>query len=294
MTDYELQTARRHKWHTDGHPIRTLEDARDFVQAVGFCAMYAQKPSVLAPTFFGAYLGTDSGVPERQHAFRHPKAGEATELMVRLLRGRHAYEANVFGENNFLLSAEVFPFFYALVGDRNPKQDPQKARGEKLSPLAQDAFSALQREGPVSKKRLAEILGGAPSPAALDRALGELWSRLKITRVDYKPLEGAAWDVMYRWSPEPVQEGIKLSVGEGLSALISKYLDGVVAAEQSEIEDFFSPIVARSRVKEAVNALLAAREFSFVSVGRRTLIQLTPPAAAVTRTPARTPSRKPA
>jgi 23S rRNA pseudouridine2605 synthase len=294
MTDHELQTARRLKWHTDGQPIRTLEDARDFVQSTGFCLMYAQKPAVLAPTFFGAYLGTDSGLPDWQHAFQHPKTSEATELMVRLLRGRHAYEANLFGENNFLLSAEVFPFFYALVGDRNPKQDPLKARGEKLSPLAQDAFAAIQRDGPLTKRRLAETLGGAPSPAALDRALGELWSRLKITRVDYKPQEGAAWDVMYRWSPEAVQEGIKLSVGEALSALISKYLDCVVAAELSDIEDFFSPMVSRSRVREAVNALLAAREFSFAQVGRRTLIQLTPPASEVQRGPARTASRKPA
>src|SRR5262245_45083523 len=132
MTDHELQTARRHKWHTDGHPIRTLEDARDFVQSVGFCLMYAQKPAVLGPTFFGAYLGTDTGVPEWQHAFRHGKSGEATELMVRLLRGRDAYEANLFGENNFLLSAEVFPFFYSLVCDCNPKNNNQKSHGEKI------------------------------------------------------------------------------------------------------------------------------------------------------------------
>jgi hypothetical protein len=257
--------------------------------------MYLQKPAVLLPTFFGAYLGSDSDLPEWQHAYRHPRSAEATELMVRLLRQRFAYEANLFGENNFLLSAEVFPFFYALVGDRNPKQDARKARGEKLSPLAQDTFSAIQQHGPLSKQQLAEILGGAPSAAALDRALGELWSRLKINRVGYSQQEGASWDVLYRWSPEVVQEGINLSVGEGLSALISKYLDCVVAAELTEIEDFFSHMVARSRVREAVNALLAAREFSFLTVGRRTLIQMTPPASSAAHTRAgRTPTRKPA
>jgi len=294
MTEQELQAARRHKWHTDGHPIRTLEDARDFIQSVGFCLMYPHKPAVLVPTFFGAYLGSDSDLPEWQHAFRDPRSAEATELMVRLLRQRMAYEANLFGDNNFLLSPEVFPFYYALVGDRNPKQDMRKAQGENLSPLAQDAFTAIQRDGPISKRRLVEVLGGAPSGAALDRALGELWSRLRITRVDYSPQEGASWDVLYRWSPELVQEGIKLSVGEALSALISKYLDCVVAAEPAEIEDFFSHMVSRSKVREAVNALLAAREFSFVTVGRHTLIQMTPPAPEVHPRIARTPSRKPA
>ena len=39
--------------------------------------------------------------------------------------------------------------------------------------------------------RLREILGGDPSDAALDRALNELWSKLRITRVDYNQEEGA-------------------------------------------------------------------------------------------------------
>ena len=40
--------------------------------------------------------------------------------MVRLLRERSAYEANLLEENNgLLLAASVFPYFYALVGERN-------------------------------------------------------------------------------------------------------------------------------------------------------------------------------
>ena len=74
-----------------------------------------------------------------------------------------------------------------------------------------------------------------------------------------------------------MREGIGLSVGEALSALISKYLDCVIAADQQEIETFFGNFVPRSRVKEAVNALLAARELSFVHVGNRSLVQIMPP-----------------
>jgi hypothetical protein len=64
-------------------------------------------------------------------------------------------------------------------------------------------------------------------------------------------------------------------VVEALSALLSKYLDCVVAADQQELESFFGHFVPRSRVREAVNALLAARELSFVPVGHRSLIQIT-------------------
>jgi hypothetical protein len=65
-------------------------------------------------------------------------------------------------------------------------------------------------------------------------------------------------------------------VQQALSALLSKYLDCVIAAEQTELESFFGNFVARSRVKEAVNALLAARELSFIHVGGRSMLHITP------------------
>ena len=99
--------------------------------------------------------------------------------------------------------------------------------------------------------------------------------------MDYKPEEGASWDVLYRWAPDAVREGVGLSVGEALSALLSKYLDCVVAADQQEVESFFGNFVPRSRVKEAINALQAARELDFIRVGNRSLIQLAQPKAPV-------------
>jgi hypothetical protein len=278
MTDSELHQARAHKWHLDGRTVRTLDDARAFIESVGFCLMYPLRPPVLLPTFIGAWVGSEDRLPNWQHAFADPRAQEATELMVKLLRERAAYEASLFDENNaFLIAASVFPYFYALVGERNPKLAPKPGPRSEYSQLACDAFAVIERYGPISKQKLLEKLGGALSAAALDRALAELWSKLRITRVDYKPGEGAFWDVLYRWSPDAVKEGSGLSVVEALSALLSRYLDCVVSAEQAELEAFFSNVVPRSRVKEAINALLAARELSFVRAGNRSLIQITPP-----------------
>jgi Winged helix DNA-binding domain len=280
MTEQELDQLRRQKWHLDGHPVRTLENARAFIESVGFCLMYPLRPPVLVPTFIGAYTGSDERLPTWQHAFADPRAQEATELMVRLLRDRAAFEANLFDENNnFLVAASIFPYFYALVGERNPRRAPKPGPRSEYSQLACDAFDVIRREGPISKQKLREVLGGSVSLAALDHALGELWSKLRITRVDYKPDEGSFWDVLYRWAPDAVREGIGISVGEALTALISKYLDCVIAADQQELENFFGNFVSRSRVKEAVNALLAARELSFIRVGHRSLICITPPKA---------------
>ncbi len=277
MTDQDLQQLRSQKWRLDGKPIRTIEEARAFVEAVGFCLMYPVRPSVPVPTFIGAFVGSDNRLPTWQHAYSDPRALAATELMVRLLRERSAYEANLFDENNaFLVAASAFPYFYALVGERNPKLAPKQGPRSPYSPLACDAFELIRRDGPISKPKLQEALGGSVSLAALDKALGELLSKLRITRVDYKANEGSFWDLLCRWAPDAVREGVGLSVPEALSALLSKYLDCVIAAQQSELETFFGNFVARSRVKEAVNALLAARELSFIHVSGRSMLQITP------------------
>ena len=63
--------------------------------------------------------------------------------------------------------------------------------------------------------------------------------------------------------------------GEALSALLSKYLECVIAADQSELDSFFGKFIPRSKVRESVNALMSARELNFVHVGNRSLIQVT-------------------
>jgi hypothetical protein len=279
MIEQELIQARREKWRLAGNLVRTIEDAREFIGSVGFCLMYPlprqeRRVPIVAPTFIGAFVGDDTKLPTWQQAFADPRAQEATDLMVRLLREKSAYEMNLFGETSFLVSAQMFPYFYGLIGDKNPRQQVAPGKASDYSPLARDVFEAIRERGKLTKKQLGEILGGALSPAALDRALGELWSKLRITRVDYTPDGGAAWDALYRWSPEPVREGLNLSVPESLSVLVAQFLEMTIAAEQTDAEDFFSYFVPKTRVREAVNAMLSAREFSFTPVGKKTMLQV--------------------
>jgi len=268
---------RRERWRQAGNPVRTLEDAQSFIESVGLCLMFPQRNLPPIPNFIAAFVGTESGLPDWQHAFADPRAADATGLMVRLLRERAAFEANYLDENNpFLIAASVFPYFYALVGERNPKQAPKPGARSPYSQLSCDVFAVIHREGPISKQKLLEKIGAGLSAAVLDKGLAELWSKLRVTRVDYQQNEGSVWDVLYRWAPEPVHEGIQLSVPEALSALLSKYLDSVIAIEQTELETFFGRFVARSKVRDAVNALLSARELGFTQVANRSLLQIAP------------------
>src|SRR5260370_35465114 len=99
-----------------------------------------------------------------------------------------------------------------MAGDHNPKPVPKvRAQGAVISPLAVVVFEGNQKEGPLSKAMLRETVGSEMSGAALDRALGEMWALLKITRVDWSEGKGAFWEVLFRWAPEAVKEGINIS-----------------------------------------------------------------------------------
>jgi len=271
MTELELQHLRREKWRLDGEPIPTLEEAREFIDSVGMCFVYPTRHPTLLPTLVGATLGNDRNLPARKNAFDDARAKRVEELLPKLARNKFAFEAQLNGEP-LLLSPAVFPYFYALASDRKPKQSIRSRVRGQASPLTEHVFSKLDAGGPLSRAQLQEQLGGALSEAALDRALQELSAALKITRVDHDPGSGDIWDVYYRWAPDAVNEGVRISDAEALSALISKYLDCTVAATQEEIEGFFSTFTSRARVAEVVKALLAAREFSYTPSESRTLI----------------------
>jgi hypothetical protein len=278
MTEQELEQQRAANWRIDGNPVHTVEEARSFIEAVGFCLVYPERTLPRVASFLAAYTGSVAGLPLVKNAYADPRAQQATELMVRLLRERSAFEMILFGDTTLVVSAAAFPFFYGLVGDPTPKALPQrKAQGAAVSELSAKVFEALQKHGPLSKTQLQEHVGRESSQAALDRALAELWSILKITRVDYSASAGASWDVLYRWAPAPVKEGINISVPEAISALVSKYLETAIAVEQEDIEQLFSHMTSRSKVREAVSALLQARELNLVTIGTKSLIRLTPP-----------------
>src|SRR5258708_32261565 len=110
MTDQELIDLRREKWHVNGSAVHTLDDARSFIEAVGFCLLLPLETPLLVPTFVGAWSGTDENLPRLRQAFSNPRAQEAPALMVRLLRDKSAYEANLFdADNAFLFYVSAFP-----------------------------------------------------------------------------------------------------------------------------------------------------------------------------------------
>jgi 23S rRNA pseudouridine2605 synthase len=273
----ELENLRHAKWRVHAaakeRPLRTLDDAREFLNSVGFCLMYPLKPALVAPTFIGAYLGSKDNLPSPAQALLDARAKEAESLSLRLQHEKAAFEVGFGHDGVLLVSASEFPYFYALIGERNPKQPPSAGeRGEKA--LLTHTFEVVQEFGPLTELQIRERLGKSISDTAVVRAVHELWSKLRLVRVDRETEGSSRWDVLYRFAPQQVNAGKQLSAREALSALISRYLETVIAAEQKDVEDFFSPTVPRSRVGEVIRAMQGAREFTSVQVAGKTLLCL--------------------
>ena len=264
MTQQELHQQRAKNWRLDGNPVLTLEEARDFLENVGFCLLFPMRSLPLVPTLIGACAGSDADLPDAKHAFADARTGPATELLARLVREKSAYEINFNPETPMVAAASMFPYFYAL----------KNAQGARISPLAAKVFETIEKHGPLTTGRLQELISRELTVAALERALGELWSILKITRVDVREGAGATWELLYRWEPKAIKKGLEIAVPEALSALLGKYLESAVAVSQEDIEQLFSQLTSRSKIREVVHALLAARQLSLMTMGAKTLIQI--------------------
>jgi hypothetical protein len=275
MFTNELHEMRRTRWRLDGNAARTGDELRDFVEACGLCLLFPAR-DLQFPTFIGAFSGSGEKLPSARQAFADPRAQEARMLLHQLVRNRQAYLWPLPEPGNELvIAASAFPFFYSLAADFEGGQQPTWASTERLSWLAQDAWTAIRRaRQPLLQSRLREMLGPAISPASLERALRELWARLRIMPIEESEHDGAIWESVVRWAPSLSSEAQEIPRGAALSALLSQYLESVVAAEPADLETTFSFLVSRSQTREAISALQAEREVIVIQVDRRRMLSV--------------------
>lgn len=271
MTDQELQQQRTDLWRLDPEkPLRTMEDAKEFFDSVGFALLYPSR-SVLIPSFIGAYLSSEENARDRKKAAADPRLKDALELADRMVRDQVVFEVAT-ERGRLLVSAAEFPYFYALLGDRNPKQAfHEGVHGEKR--LQGDTLHFIESNGPSTKEELVVALSKGISESAMDRTLSELTQSLRAVRVPQQ--DGPdRFDLLYRFAPQAVNEGKGISTPEALSAIVARYLETVVAAEQKQIEDFVGLVSARSRVSEVIKALTGAGEFAYAYIGEANLLRV--------------------
>jgi 23S rRNA pseudouridine2605 synthase len=274
FTAQQLTAARAKAWHQDAEPVLTLEAARDLVTAAGlvlFTPRSAQIPAP-APSFVEATMGAAASDPA-------PDAiSTALTLVARLVAEGTALPVNLLGTigelPDFIVSAQVFSFLYTLRGDKNWKQPPATTGVTKSSPLGVRIYEVLTEKGALSAAELASELGRELTESAVQRALSELWSNLRVLPLYGQDNTPVLWELATRRFTKAIKAGVNAGQPTALSALISLYLAQALLATEEEIEVFLSPLSARSRIRDVVHALTNSRQLEIVVLDGKSLLHI--------------------
>jgi len=263
---------RAERWRQKSNPLITLEDAAAWLNTAGLCLFLPRRNQFLAPapSFVEACAGEPSETPA-------PAAIEtATSLMIRLMEDGAVLPLNLFGtlseQPDFLVSREAFPYIFSLRGGRSWKVVPAKA-----SPLVAEIWKSLENGASLETTEIQAALGRELTEAAVLRGLMELWSTLRVMPV--YAATGAAneptrWELTQTRFSDALTAANKIAQTTALSALVSLYLESVLAASADEVETFLSPLTSRSKVREVVNGLAATRQVSLIPVGMQTMFHI--------------------
>ncbi len=248
---------------------------QDWIAQLGFM-LYTPRPLQIpapAPSFAEAAHGsTNVGMSLQQME-------PSRELLQRLIAGNHAVALNLLGTlgetPDYIVSAQALAFVFTLRGDKNWKKAPTSGGANKVSPLAVRIYELLAEHGALNTRDLIVHAGREVTEAAVLRALGELWSQLRV--FPQPQLNGAQtlWGAGKRaLQPSSSRRVRTPAVPTALSALISLYLGAVIAATEEEIEVFLSPLAPRSRIREVVHGLMTTRQLEERVVEGKTLMHL--------------------
>jgi 23S rRNA pseudouridine2605 synthase len=274
----QLSAARAEAWHQNGEAILTLEAARAWIAERGI-VLFAPRPAQLpapAPSLVEATLGTANEAPTAA------ETAAARSLLARMVADGVALPMNLLGVPgdvaDFVVSAQVFSYVFTLRGDKAWKQPPSTTGAISVSPLGLHIYEVLaaaeKGRGAMSAAELATELGREVTETAIQRALSELWSQLRVLPLLDQGSGVTLWELTTRRFTKAIKAGANAGVPSALSALISLYLAQAITASDDEVATFLSPLTARSRVREVLRALTSARQLETTTVEGKTLLHI--------------------
>ena len=219
-----------------------------------------------------AVLGTTNGAPTVADT------EQARSLLARMIAEGAAVPLNLLGTTgevpDFIVSTAVFQHVFTLRGDKAWKQPPSTSGTLKVSPLSLATYTLLAERVTMSAYDLATQLGKEVTEVAVLRSLNELWSRLRVLPVPQNDGSPTLWELTSARFTKQIKAGANAGQPTALSALTTLYLGQALVATEDEIEVFLSPVAARSRIRDVVHALMAARELDTFVIDGKTLLHV--------------------
>ncbi|GGS85132.1 AlkZ-related protein [Streptomyces chromofuscus] len=180
MTGGTIAEARRKRWWQDGPPLRSLEEAQEYIEDVGICLLFggaaARYPSLRE-------VSRDESLPRLPSGWGQDLEAMWTWKDTLPVKGG-AWLGRYLSGKQTLLSCRLLADLYEFEGEED---DVLSAAG--LSEEAGRLAGLLLDEGPMSTRALREAVG--VTGKRFDQVLTELGRRLLIT--NYGVEEGPGW-----------------------------------------------------------------------------------------------------
>jgi hypothetical protein len=237
----DKQRARRYR-RTSELRVQSVEGARAFVDDVGFCHFWPIK-GIETPNLFHAIAGRVRSVP---NVHNDPDLSRCWSWKDRALGERWWYYGKLLRRRATMVSLEMLPYFYACSDNYGDLADYlEEYRDGKMTMEAKQIYEALLQHGPLDTVRLRREARMAAETAKtrFDRALVELQVGLKVLPIGVA--DAGAWnyafyyEIVQRHYPDLPQQAKDIKRSEARRALVQRYIDSVVAADEGMIRKVF-------------------------------------------------------
>ena len=239
----EAALRRERNYHrTPERRITTVEEARAFVDEVGFCFLWPIKDIEL-PSLFHAIAGRARPVPMIHNdpdlslcwGWKDSALGEQWWYYGKLLRRRAT-----------LISLDMLPYFYACSENYGDLDDYlQEYEDGLMTAEAKAVYEAILENGPLDTVRLKREsrLSAESAKSRFDRALVELQVGMKMIPIGIARV--GAWnyafnyEIVQRHYPELPGKARHIRRSEARSVLVQRYLENVVSVDRKMIAKVF-------------------------------------------------------
>jgi len=239
----DILRQREYNYHrTPERRLCTVEEARAFVEEVGFCHFWPIK-GVESPNLFHAIAGRVRPAPMEHD---DPDISKCWGWKDHALDKKWWYYGKFLRRRATLISLAELAYFYALSENYGDLDDYLQEYADGLMTAeAKAIYEALLEHGPLDTIRLRREarMSAQSAKSRFDRALVELQVGLKVLPVGVA--EAGAWryafvyELLPRWFPDVPEQARAIKRSKARRVLVERYLDNVVAADRKMIGKVF-------------------------------------------------------
>ena len=221
--------------------VKSIDEALDFVNQIGFCFAFKANNSEL-PCLWHAAAGERKPVYPK-HSHHDPYIGLVWQAKDDLAHSKKIYYGKALKNRPSMISLEFFPYFYRLSRNSlEPDAYIADYMAGNLSSEAKRIMDAMTENSPqiTSDLKIAAGFSNPKNRAAFDKAMAELQMKMYIVKIGefYDPFT-FLWDLVDRRFESELEQVKDISRQRAIEKILRQYFKTVFVAKTIDIERMF-------------------------------------------------------